>query len=72
MTDVRLLNAKHVAELLDMTVSAVYSAAERGEIPGLVRIGARRIRFRSDAIAELIRRGSPRGSVPPGRAPAKP
>lgn len=66
MTVEPLLTADEVGEILKMTRGAVYAAAERGELPGLVRIGQRRLRFR----AEEIRRFTERGSVAPGKGSA--
>lgn len=42
-----LLSADEVAELLRTSRRAVYSMLERGQLPGVVRIG-RRVLFRSD------------------------
>jgi excisionase family DNA binding protein len=48
-----LLQASEVAQLIRVTPKAVYTMAERGEIPGVTRLG-RRLRFRRDAIEAWI------------------
>lgn len=48
-----LLSVRSVRELLDFeTDKAVYAAAERGQLPGIVKIG-RRLRFKAEAIYAL-------------------
>ena len=44
-----LLCAEEVASLLRITRKAVYSMVDRGQIPGVTRIG-RRVRFQRDAL----------------------
>lgn len=44
-----LLNADELAAILRISRKALYAMAERGEIPGVTKIG-RRLRFRRDAI----------------------
>jgi excisionase family DNA binding protein len=44
-----LLQAEEVAQLIRVSRKAVYTMAERGEIPGVTKLG-RRLRFRRDAI----------------------
>jgi excisionase family DNA binding protein len=44
-----LLQADEVAQLLRVSRKAVYTMAERGEIPGVTKLG-RRLRFRRDAL----------------------
>jgi excisionase family DNA binding protein len=44
-----LLQADEVAQLLRVSRKAVYTMAERGEIPGVTRLG-HRLRFRRDAL----------------------
>jgi excisionase family DNA binding protein len=44
-----LLQAEEVAAILRVSRKAVYTMAERGEIPGVTKLG-RRIRFRRDAL----------------------
>ncbi len=52
-----LLRAEEVASLLRITRKAVYSMVDRGEIPGVTKIG-RRVRFQRDALlAWLTRQG---------------
>ena len=48
-----LLQASEVAQLLRITPKAVYTMAERGEIPGVTRLD-RRLRLRRDAIEARI------------------
>ena len=61
-----LLTADEVGRLLSMSRIAVYTAAQRGLLPGVVRIG-RRLRFRSSDIRRLIETGT----IHPGSAPAR-
>ncbi len=49
-----LLTSGEVAELLRTTRKAIYSMAERGNIPGVVRIG-RRVLVREDALLDWLR-----------------
>ena len=44
-----LLQADEVATILRVSRKAVYTMAERGEIPGVTKLG-RRLRFRRDAL----------------------
>ena len=44
-----LLNADELASLLRVTRKSIYVMVERGEIPGVTKLG-RRLRFRRDAI----------------------
>lgn len=48
-----LLTADEVAGALRTTRKAVYVKAERGQLPGVTRIG-RRILFRRDALLDFI------------------
>jgi excisionase family DNA binding protein len=48
-----LLQAHEVAQLIRVSRKAVYTMAERGEIPGVTKLG-RRLRFRRDAIEAWI------------------
>lgn len=48
-----LLTADEVATLLRTTPKAVYCMAERGQLPGITRIG-RRLRFRSSALVDYL------------------
>jgi excisionase family DNA binding protein len=50
-----LLRAEEVASLLRVTRKAVYSMVDRGEIPGVTKIG-RRVRFRRDALLDWLTR----------------
>jgi excisionase family DNA binding protein len=45
----RLLTVSDVAEWLRTTRKAVYAMAERGQLPGIVRIG-RRVLFEEDSL----------------------
>jgi excisionase family DNA binding protein len=44
-----LLQTEEVAQLIRVSRKAVYTMAERGETPGITKLG-RRLRFRRDAI----------------------
>lgn len=44
-----LLQAEEVASILRVSRKALYAMVERGEIPGVTRLG-RRVRFRRDAL----------------------
>jgi excisionase family DNA binding protein len=44
-----LLQAEEVAAILRVSRKALYAMVERGEIPGVTRLG-RRVRFRRDAL----------------------
>lgn len=48
-----LLQAEEVATILRVSRKAVYTMAERGEIPGVTKLG-RRIRFRRDVLEAWI------------------
>ena len=52
-----LLTSDEVAALLRTTRKAVYAMVERGQLPGVVRLG-RRVLFRQDAMVEFIRQKS--------------
>jgi excisionase family DNA binding protein len=43
-----------VADLLRTSRKAIYAMVERGQLPGVTRIG-RRIRFRSDILLDWLR-----------------
>jgi excisionase family DNA binding protein len=49
----RLLGADEVAELLGVPRTFVYALARRGDLP-VVRIGARYVRFRAEALHTWI------------------
>ena len=49
-----LLTSGEVAALLRTTRKAVYAMVERGQLPGVVRLG-RRVLFRQDAMVEFLR-----------------
>lgn len=51
-----LLRVEAVAKLLDVAPRTVYIRAQRGEIPGAVRIG-RALRFNPRAIRLFVERG---------------
>lgn len=44
-----LLQVDEVAQLLRVTRKSIYTMVDRGEIPGVTKLG-RRLRFRRDAI----------------------
>jgi excisionase family DNA binding protein len=48
-----LLKASEVAERLRTSTKAVYAMIERGQLPGVVRIG-RRVLIREDALIDFI------------------
>lgn len=50
-----LLRAEEVAGLLRVTRKAVYSMVDRGELPGVTKIG-RRVRFQRDALLAWLNR----------------
>jgi excisionase family DNA binding protein len=52
-----LLTPSEVAELLRTTRKAIYSMVERGQLPGIVRIG-RRVLVREDALLDWLRQKS--------------
>ena len=52
-----LLTSGEVAALLRTTRRAVYAMVERGQLPGVVRLG-RRVLVRQDAMVEFLRQKS--------------
>jgi excisionase family DNA binding protein len=52
-----LLTPNEVAELLRTSRKAIYSMVERGQLPGIVRIG-RRLLVREDALLDWLRQRS--------------
>ena len=48
-----LLTSGEVAELLRTTRKAVYAMVERGQLPGVVRVG-RRVLFRESALVDWL------------------
>ena len=52
-----LLTPVEVAELLRTTKKAIYAMVERGQLPGIVRIG-RRVLLREDALLDWLRQKS--------------
>ena len=48
-----LLTADETADLLRTTRKAVYAMAERGQLPGVTRIG-RRLLFRRDTLVDWL------------------
>ncbi len=48
-----LLTANETADLLRTSRPAVYAMAERGQLPGVIRIG-RRLLFRRDALVDWL------------------
>ena len=58
-----VLTVPMLAALLDLSVGSMYSAVDRGEVPGTVKIG-RRIVISKAAIVAWLDRGTP---LPQGR-----
>ncbi len=54
--DIILLTAQQVADKLGVTPAAVYAMSARGQLPGRVKLG-QRVRWRSDAINQIVERG---------------
>ena len=52
-----LLTPNEVAELLRTSRKAIYAMVERGQLPGIVRIG-RRVLVREDALLDWLRQKS--------------
>ena len=52
-----LLDTAQVAEVLRTSRKGVWAMLERGQLPGVVRIG-RRVLFREDALLDLLRQKS--------------
>jgi excisionase family DNA binding protein len=52
-----LLTPNEVAELLRTSRKAIYSMVERGQLPGIVRIG-RRVLVREEALLDWLRQKS--------------
>ena len=52
----RLLDAKEVSEILQVSVARVYDLARQGILP-TVRIGARQIRFEESRLVQWIQHG---------------
>jgi excisionase family DNA binding protein len=52
-----LLTPNEVAELLRTSRKAIYTMVERGQLPGVVRIG-RRVLIRQDSLLDWLRRKS--------------
>jgi excisionase family DNA binding protein len=52
-----LLTPNEVAELLRTSRKAIHSMVERGQLPGIVRIG-RRVLVREDALLDWLRQKS--------------
>lgn len=49
----RLLTCHETAELLRTSTKAIYAMLERGQLPGVIRIG-RRVLFRQDALIHWL------------------
>jgi excisionase family DNA binding protein len=52
-----LLTPNEVAEILRTSRKAIYSMVERGQLPGIVRIG-RRLLLREEALLDWLRQKS--------------
>jgi excisionase family DNA binding protein len=61
-----LLTVPQVARLLGTTPKAIYHRAERGQLPGVVRVG-RRIRVRRDRLLQYIEENSVPSPLETGR-----
>jgi excisionase family DNA binding protein len=61
-----LLTVPQVARLLGTTPKAIYHRAERGQLPGVVRVG-RRIRVRRDRLLQFIEENSVPSPLETGR-----
>jgi excisionase family DNA binding protein len=48
------MTVPEVAELLRTSTKAIYALAERGQLPGVTRLG-RRLLFRSDVLLDWLR-----------------
>jgi excisionase family DNA binding protein len=67
VTDPELLTVDEAAELLRTTPKAVYASLERGQLPGVVRLG-RRVLFRRDDLRKHVGLlPSSQSCGPPGR-----
>lgn len=53
MHNAPLLTPEDVAALLQVTVKAVYGKVERGQLPGVVRVG-RQLRFRRTELYKAL------------------
>ena len=49
-----LLTVVEVAELLRMSPKAVYAMKDRGQLPGVIRIGQRRLRFNRNVLVDWL------------------
>ena len=56
----RLLTAEEAADLLRTTRRALYAAVERGQVPGVVRLGRRVLIRRDELLNALGLRDEPR------------
>lgn len=56
MTTAKLLNAKQVAERLNISTASVYQMSYLGRLPGKVKIG-NRVRWREDVIDKIVEKG---------------
>ncbi|HET6437188.1 MAG TPA: helix-turn-helix domain-containing protein [Anaeromyxobacter sp.] len=61
-----LLTVPQVARLLGTTPKAIYHRAERGQLPGVVRVG-RRLRVRRDRLLQYIEENSVPSPLETGR-----
>lgn len=52
-----LLTVDEVAELLRTSRPAIYAMSERGQLPGVIRVG-RRLLFRRDALIDWLSQNS--------------
>lgn len=54
-----LLSAQETASMLSMCPASVIRLAKRGEVPGMVKIGSKAIRFRRAELERWIEVGCP-------------
>jgi len=53
-----LFTAEEISKTTGWHLMTVYAKARRGEIPGVVRLGSRSLRFRASVIEEWIESGA--------------
>ena len=53
-----LFTAEEISKTTGWHLMTVYAKARRGEIPGVVRLGSRSLRFRASAIEQWVESGA--------------
>jgi excisionase family DNA binding protein len=53
-----LLTTTEIAAILRTSIKGIYAMVERGQLPGVIRIGRRRLLFRQDALVDWLRQKS--------------